>query len=95
MCFEKPNNMYLKFLFPNKVLHFSHTMTNVSGITIRKLINTNKNTDEIFSSVNYIEFYRRKYSLGIYRGNYGEKKRIKTKQKNMMTCHLYQRNYRW
>jgi len=73
--------MYLKFLFPNKVLHFSHTMRNVSGINTRKLINTNKNTDGIFPSVNYREFYQWKYSLSIYRGNYGEKKKIKTKQK--------------
>ena len=57
MCFEKPYNMYLKFIFPNKVLHFSHTMSNILGITIRKLTNTNENIDGIFPSVNYSEFF--------------------------------------
>jgi hypothetical protein len=41
--------------------------------TTRKLINTNGNTDENIPSVNCSEFYRHKYSLGIYRGNYNEK----------------------
>jgi hypothetical protein len=31
--------------------------------------------------------------FSIYRGNYSGKK-IKTKQKKIMTCHFYQRNYR-
>jgi hypothetical protein len=52
----------------------------------RKLINTNGNTDEIFSSVNYNEFYRRKYTERIT----VEKKEIKTKPKSKMMCHLYQ-----
>ena len=34
--------------------------------TTRKLINTNVNIDEIFLSVNYSEFYRKKYSFGKY-----------------------------
>jgi hypothetical protein len=33
--------------------------------TTRKLINTNGNIDEIFSLINYSEFYQQKYSLGI------------------------------
>jgi hypothetical protein len=33
--------------------------------TTRKLINTNENIDEIFSLINYSEFYQQKYSLGI------------------------------
>jgi len=45
--------------------------------TTRKSINTNENTEGIFSLINY----RRKYSLGIYRENYSGKKIIKTKQK--------------
>jgi len=54
----------------------------LSTSTTRKLINTNGNTEGIFSSVNVNGFYRRKYSLGIYRGNYSRKKIIKTNQKN-------------
>jgi hypothetical protein len=49
-----------------------------SIITI-KLTNTNKNTN--FLLENYSEFYRKKYSIDIYRGNYSEKKKIKTKLK--------------
>ena len=49
--------------------------------TTRKLINTNRNTERMFSSVNYSEFYWWKYSLGIYRGSYSGKKRFKKKTK--------------
>jgi hypothetical protein len=43
--------------------------------TTSKIININRNTDKIFLSVNYSEFYRRKYFLGIYWGNYSGKKK--------------------
>jgi hypothetical protein len=33
--------------------------------TTRKLINTNRNIDEIFLLINYSEFYQQKYPLGI------------------------------
>ena len=55
-------------------------------ITIIKLINTNRNIERIFLSVNYSEFYQQKYSLGIYQETYSEKK----KTKSMMMYHLYQ-----
>jgi hypothetical protein len=45
------------------------------------LIKTNGNTNEIFLLVNYSEFYWWKYSLSIYQGNYGGKKKLKQSQK--------------
>jgi len=42
--------------------------------TTRKLINTNKNTDENILSVNCSEFYQQTYSLSIYWENYSGKK---------------------
>jgi hypothetical protein len=60
-----------------------------SSHTTRKLINTNGNTEGIFSSVNF----RGILPTEIYRGNISVGKKFKTKQKKMMTCHFYRRNY--
>lgn len=56
-------------------------------LTTRKLKNTNGNTDVMFPSLNYNEFYGQKYSLGKYQGNYNEKKRIKAELKSIITCY--------
>jgi hypothetical protein len=43
--------------------------------TTRKFTNTNRNINAIFPLVNYSEFYRRKYSPGIYQENYSGKRK--------------------
>jgi hypothetical protein len=65
--------MVLEWLLEQEPLNAENYMILVS--TTRKLINTNVNIDEIFLSVNYSEFYRKKYSFGKYWENYGGKKR--------------------
>jgi hypothetical protein len=60
--------------------------------TTRKLINTNGHTEGIFSSVNFrgilpTEIFPRCLPREL------PWEKIKTKQKKMMTCHFYQRNY--
>jgi hypothetical protein len=57
--------------------------------TIRKMINTNRNTEGIFPSV----IYRRQYSLSINRGDYSGKQNNLNKAKKMMTWWFYQRNF--
>ena len=47
---------------------------------VRKLINTNENTDKNIPSINCSKFYRRKYFIGIHWKNYNGKK-IKWSQK--------------
>jgi len=64
-------------------------------ITTRKSINTNGNTEGIFSSVNFrgilpTEIFHRY----IPRELQWEIK-LKQSKKKMMMCHFYQQNYRW
>jgi len=54
--------------------------------TTRKLLNTNGNTEGIFSSVNF---------RGILPTELPWEKNLKQSKKKKMTCHFYQRNYRW
>jgi uncharacterized phage-associated protein len=54
-------------------------------LTTRKLINTNGNTDGIFSSVNFREILPTELPW---------EKILKQSKKKKMTCHFYQRNYR-
>ena len=63
-------------------------------ITTRKLINTNGNTEGIFSSVNFRGILPTEIFPRIYRWNYRGKKNLKQSKKKKMTCHFYQRNYR-
>jgi hypothetical protein len=68
MFCERVNNVgYIVFTLRDLVLKLINTT--------RKLTNTNRNIDEIFPSVNYNEFYWRKYSLGIYQENYSGKRK--------------------
>jgi hypothetical protein len=68
MFCERVNNVgYIVFTLRDLVLKLINTT--------RKLTNTNRNIDEIFPSVNYNEFYWRKYSPGIYQENYSGKRK--------------------
>jgi hypothetical protein len=65
-----------------------------SSHTTRKLINTNENTEGIFSLVNFrgilpTEIFSRYIPRELLWG-----KKLKQSNKKMMTCHFYLRNYR-
>jgi hypothetical protein len=56
------------------------------------LINTNGNTEGIFPSVNFRGILPTENIPSVYTEGITVEKKIKTKQKKMMTCHFYQRN---
>ena len=56
--------------------------------TTRKLINTNKNIDEIFSSVNYWRFLPMEIYLQYIPRELQWEKQFKQWKKKMMTCHF-------
>jgi len=64
------------------------------GVTTRKLINTNKNTEGIFSSVNFRGILPTEIFPRYIPRELPWEKKIKQSKKKMMTCHFYQRNYR-
>jgi hypothetical protein len=63
-------------------------------VTTRKLINTNGNTEGIFPSVNFRGILPTNIFPRYIPRELPWEKKIKTKQKKMMTCHFYPLNYR-
>jgi hypothetical protein len=73
-------------------------LTNVENkkvFTTRKLINTNGNTDGIFSSVNFRGILPTEIFPRYIPTELPWEKKLKQSKKKKMTCHFYQRNYRW
>jgi hypothetical protein len=66
----------------------------IPGIITRKSINTNENTEKIFPSVNFRGILPTKIFPRYIPRELQWGKKFKTKQKQMMTCHFYQQNYR-
>ena len=64
-----------------------------SSHTTRKLINTNENIKGIFSSVNFRGILPTEIFPRYIPRELPWEKKIKTKQKKMMMCHFYRRNY--
>jgi len=102
-----PSMLPIESLFHNLIDSFKafiYSLHNLSftRCTTRKSINTNGNTEKIFPSVNCLDIFVGKLPrdftdgniLSVYTEGITVKKNIKTKQKKMMTCHFYQRNYR-
>ena len=68
--------------------NFLLCLRQILGITTRKLINTNGNTEGIFSSVNFRGILSTKIFPRYIPRELPWKKKIKTKQKKMMTSFL-------
>ena len=63
-------------------------------ITARKLINTNRNTEGIFSSANFQGILPTEIFPRYIPTELPWEKNLKQSKKKKMTCHFYQRNYR-
>jgi len=92
-AFFKPNGIPFHSYWPNGTIN-TVLLWSLRWITIRKSINTNGNTDGIFPSVKSRGILPTEIFPRYIPRELPWEKKIKTKQKKIMTCHFYQRNYR-